>query len=726
MIINSLKADNFLKYSKLELDELPKDGVIAISGGNESGKTSIGEAISYALFGRTFAVDFDRIARVIKWGEELCDVEMEFEISENRYKIERQTDKQGYCNVKLHNVSGHSEQLIAEGNAPVADSMAEILGYSYSEFIESYYLVQRDIPLPDAGAEAIKKISGVSEYEIKIFDLHNAHDSQEERKEKLEKTRYDLNQEKELALTFDERIAQLEADKKGVEEAIQALQSRNDELETFVNDIDEFIEAAKKDAANIAAARVSSSYRQWLELLQNLRMTISELETLTPAFVDEIPLPITQILERVIDFEERLVGFEAIYENLAEYRDELGVMLGETAPASKGQYSVIPAQEKIRLQTEIKRNKIVRYSSTMLLIALVIFSIIFFSSSDYDRSGGFIFAILSGAMVLALVYAVHKLKNNYDSSSIQLEMVKEKIKQIKKEAQEIDDLINVPLAEAITYLAEHKDKKISREAIEYKEGLGLALTDKVELSIMQRDIQREARVLTTEYQPLMNSAKEEQKDIIQQLALSNESFIELDDKITEMHENARPLEQIELDITKAEQDLIAINQDIDKTIADIEQAKSDAEKQAKNFSQGVAKWVTNAISHLTAGKYSEVRINDQLNVILFSEQKGDFIEFDEVSSGTRRQILLAVRIAISQGLCENRDNKKQMLFLDEPFAFFDRNRISSSIKALPNLSEELSQIWVVNQDLVEECDFTIHIECDENNQDLILQEDLAE
>lgn len=717
MIINSLNAHNFLKYSQLDLLNLPSEGIIGVTGDNESGKTSIGEAISFALFGRTFAVDYDKLARVIKWGEESCTVALSFQISQNTYKIERSADKQGFCNVKLYRLMGaEHEELIAEGNAPVSDSMAQILGYSYSEFIESYYLVQRDIPLPDSGAEAIKKISGVAEFELKIFEYHNQQDSLETKKEEIEKERYNLGQEKELALTFDERLAQLELDKKGLQESIQKLNDRSKELDSFIADIDNYIETAKKDAANLAAARSTSSYRQWLELMQNLRLAISEIERLTPSFADDIPSPVSLVLERVIDFEERLVGFEAIYEQLGAYRDEIAVMLGETAPPIDSSYTVIPAQEKIRLEKETSLNKGVRYTFSAIITVIVLATVIFFSSFEFERSQGFTFAILSGAIVLALVYSTSKLKRSFDTAYIQLEMVKEKLRQIKKEAQEIDDLINIPLVDAINYLSEYKDKKISQDAMEYKAGLGADLIDDIKLSILQRDTQREARVLTTEYNPLVLKAKAEIKDIVSQLNSSTNALESVETKIDDMLKNARSLEQIEQDIIATDQRLERQKSDIENINSQIELAKQNAADKATRFSQGIAQWVTKAISHLTAGKYSEVRINDHLNVIIHSQQKGDFIEFDEISSGTRRQILLAVRIAISQELCESRDNHKQMLFLDEPFAFFDKNRVASSVKALPNLSQELSQIWIVNQEAIQESDYAVHIVCDESSE----------
>lgn len=66
MIITSIKAENVLKYTSLDLQELPEQGLIAISGLNESGKSTVGETICFALFGRTFSLVEDDLQKIIQ------------------------------------------------------------------------------------------------------------------------------------------------------------------------------------------------------------------------------------------------------------------------------------------------------------------------------------------------------------------------------------------------------------------------------------------------------------------------------------------------------------------------------------------------------------------------------------------------------------------------------------------------------------------------------------
>ena len=74
MIIRSVHATNVLKYAELALDNLPATGLIAISGPNESGKSTIGETVCFALFGRTFSVPEDRLEKIAEVILELPEI----------------------------------------------------------------------------------------------------------------------------------------------------------------------------------------------------------------------------------------------------------------------------------------------------------------------------------------------------------------------------------------------------------------------------------------------------------------------------------------------------------------------------------------------------------------------------------------------------------------------------------------------------------------------------
>jgi len=115
-----------------------------------------------------------------------------------------------------------------------------------------------------------------------------------------------------------------------------------------------------------------------------------------------------------------------------------------------------------------------------------------------------------------------------------------------------------------------------------------------------------------------------------------------------------------------------------------------------------------------------LRIDPDLTVRVFSSDKRDFMDLEEVSSGTQRQIMLALRLALSQKLLNRTVKGKQFAFLDEPFAFFDEDRTQHALAALDKLSDNLSQIWIVAQAFAasSEAGFAARIECSRDTDSL--------
>ena len=164
MIITAVKAHNVLKYAELQLENLPEKGIIALSGHNESGKSSIGETVCFALFGRTFSLNPEELEKIIRWGEENCSVTLTFKVEEQEYCLYRYLDKNGNHSAWL-SVLGHEDAPLARGSQEVAIAIANILGYEFEEFIESFYLAQREITSPHPHSFAVKTMAGVGALE---------------------------------------------------------------------------------------------------------------------------------------------------------------------------------------------------------------------------------------------------------------------------------------------------------------------------------------------------------------------------------------------------------------------------------------------------------------------------------------------------------------------------------------------------------------------------------
>ena len=148
MIITALYARNMLKYAQLDLRDLPSEGMIAVSGQNESGKSTIGETVCFALFGRTFSLGAEDLDKLIRWGESSCEVRCTFEVAgRGRYEVARFLDKDGNHSARL-NAAGEEDRPLARGVGPVEEALYELAGFDFDEFVDSFYLAQREITTP--------------------------------------------------------------------------------------------------------------------------------------------------------------------------------------------------------------------------------------------------------------------------------------------------------------------------------------------------------------------------------------------------------------------------------------------------------------------------------------------------------------------------------------------------------------------------------------------------
>ena len=86
----------------------------------------------------------------------------------------------------------------------------------------------------------------------------------------------------------------------------------------------------------------------------------------------------------------------------------------------------------------------------------------------------------------------------------------------------------------------------------------------------------------------------------------------------------------------------------------------------------IEKLINTNISKLTNGRYSEVKLSPELNMEVFSKEKGEHISCGNLSKGTIDQIFLLARLGYAQGLL---GTNKMPIILDDPFVNFDEKRL---------------------------------------------------
>ncbi len=617
MIISGISAKNLLKYEELELQNLPEKGVIAVGGPNESGKSTVGEIICFALFGRSFSLDFDELEKLIRWGEERCSVTLRFVVDPDaRYEIARYLDRDGNHGARLSR-AGDEERPLARGVEAVETRLYELLGFGYDEFIESFYLAQREITTPHPHSYAVKAMAGLTSLE-------------------------------QVAEGFEEEI---EAEHAGIDGAQLELESANDELQELA-----------VDEGRLAA-------------LEGER--------------------------------EELVAVEAALESGMEALDAASIGYREAVP---GVRSAQGARGRARL---------LRAVALLAALALGAGWYLLDAMPDQpwaERLGQLLFDnlpfwqgqvewLLYGAGGFAVLFLLFWLRSAFLGRRI-------------AGLREAGTVLAERLEEARASMAEPAAATPAEEGRAFETETEPALEagsprpgyDET-LALGHRAA--DCRADPAEVEELVGRELAWRRG---ELRLVGEELVRQDQLIGAERERLRRAGNLRQAVSSVEARMADHRARIHKRELALELIKGASVHLSRRFNRDLRDLVGRTLPLFTEDRYEHLQIDDDLSVRVFSSEKRDFMDLEEISSGTQRQIMLAVRLALSQELINSGSLGRQFVFLDEPFAFFDQTRTASALRVLPELSEQITQVWIVAQEFPAGSRFDLAIECsrDEN------------
>jgi len=632
MILTSLRAENVLKYERLTVDPLPARGVVAISGYNESGKSTIGETICFALFGRTFSLDDAHIAKIVRWGETRCSVSATFRVGDTDYRLTRTLDNDGNHSARLSHLGDEANPL-ARGPAAVAAALEERLGYDFNEFIESFYLAQREITTPHPHSEAVKIMAGLAPLERVTRELRS----------EIEAERRGIADAESKIAGIDGDLADLAIDT----HLLPHLEEQRDadaEAEDTLVDLTRALEDARGRYSSsrpaIKAAKRSFGTSGRLAFL--LFLVTAVLGGVWAAVTFEPDHTLTQQL--VNDGLTRL--WPDWGQNQAAYLRWLAL----AAVAAGALFLVF----LVRRGVFGARLRKLRETCSELADALLS---VHLTASQLDAAnGGGDEAPPVTAREPTLGAVTEVLPDVGEASLSEVERPDD------DEVQRVARLIGADecsevqaeglLARELAWVTHLSNERTTSLA-----GLGLAI-----------DVERDRR--------------------------------HRGDKLDAMRRDLAGA-------IDTHQQRIRVR---DRAVGLLNGA---AQQISHRFNRDVRNLVGKTLPLFTDGRYEHLQIDNNLNVRVFSADKRDFMDLDEISSGTQRQIMLALRLALSQQLLDRTVKGQQFVFLDEPFAFFDEARTRRALAELPALSTDLQQIFIVAQAFPRELagSFALHLEC---------------
>lgn len=294
--INSLSSENEIDFTQ---PVFTNEGLFAITGKTGAGKSSILDAISLALYGKTPRVEISGNENaVMTRGEKDCYAEITFEVNGKIWKSSWKQERTRTGNLKpvIRQISDSNNKIIADQLRACDTKIVEILGLTFNQFTKVILLAQGSFAAfleadkNDKG-ELLEQITGTEIYgniSRKVFERSKTE------KEKLDRVLLELEAIKILSddeiKRLNEEIAVFETEKTQLDEELQKIETAKkwlSDLESLRKQIDEAkqklpeLEAKTKatQEAFIASDEALKSIKAKQQELEPLFKKVRELDT---------------------------------------------------------------------------------------------------------------------------------------------------------------------------------------------------------------------------------------------------------------------------------------------------------------------------------------------------------------------------------------------------------------------------------------------------------------
>jgi exonuclease SbcC len=281
----------------------------------------------------------------------------------------------------------------------------------------------------------------------------------------------------------------------------------------------------------------------------------------------------------------------------------------------------------------------------------------------------------------------------------------------RQETTALAGLDDMPLAAAAEMLEQLRDQAIADRVPEFREGPGAALLNPERHAAGQQEFRRILQTLEAGVSQVKADTGREIERRHASIANHSSAVARLDEVISHERERVRRHRELTSMSQSLTDKIDGLGRQTRVRTLAIDLLHGAIHYISQRFNTEVRNLSADSLPKFTNGRYEHLQIDENLKVKAFSNEKRDFMDLDEISSGTQRQIMLAVRLSLSQKLVNSVIQGPQMLFLDEPFAFFDERRTASALSVLPQVSGDFTQIWVTSQTFPAESHFDLYVEC---------------
>lgn len=698
MIPIKLELHNFMSYQNPQPLDFNLFSLACISGENGVGKSTLLEAISWALWGKTRAGSDDNL---IHANQNICWVDFTFAIEDKIFRVTRKRSRKGRGSSELYfaQITENFQKSLTRDS--IKDTQKEItktLRMPYEIFTNSAYLRQGradefTLKTPAERKQILSEILGLNEYEklaqncnLKVRELENENqaiqiqitDTKTQLQEKTEIVRQLKKVTKNLTLQqknlqkLEEKLSALQKIKNQLDLINQNIKNIRQRMQEIVKEVNDFKKEKEINLENIALVEKA------LKESQKISQKIQRLEKL-----EKQDQALAKKLDKLVLLREKMSLAEKKFNNARH--------------AQQVQVEKINAQiehEKKQTNLKIKRLKSFAQCPTCLrkinhqekqkLINLIRKQLIDKEKVAQQKINQILQQKISDEELKKLDQKCRALSYNQQlHNKIRREI--EALQTIRQEKEKLTEYKT-----QIVQLSEN-NLKIDQKIKELKEIFVKLKKQGIELNEKRNQIEPKVQKLSqVENQVLM---------------LRNEC-LNLQSEFSRLDERLKFLESLEKNIVQKENRLKKISEEI--AIFDqlseafgkkgiqamvIESAIPEIEDEANNLLESL----TNGRMRLNLVTQRVKKVDQQISETLditISDNLGTR-KYEMFSGGEAFRINFALRIALSKLLSHRAGAKLQFLAIDEGFGTQDAQGRMALVEAINSIKSDFEKIIII-------------------------------
>lgn len=742
----SLSARNFKKL-RFDSPLIFSDGITLIAGLNESGKSSVLDAILYALFGRVTRPLRARNEDLISYKANEATVSLDFEIGDRRFRVTRRLYRSKPTRATLDEITTKGlSRPIAPGQEKVNDEIVTLLGgITYHEIISSTVVAQKELDKlieldKDDRRKIINAFLNLDSFNTVLTDLS------EERKD-LEGTgarigRVQAEAEKLALLKQElaefnrsaEEKSSLQKQSIALTEGLKTLQTEYEKQDSLCKSLASYDAAARtRESLNLQLASKKQIYSDHFARSERLRKEMESIELDLSKFADHDKAE--SMLEKVRTQLEaaRALSLELTTADRSRRMTQTAVGAFQAKLSSYGDV-------KLRSQAEHAQKPIWPFlvASTLLLIggfASFIAGVLLLSLSLI--AGGLIglgivavrahtaTSIVKQQTILGdLRYLDEKRQElagaeaRHLQAKGKLDLAEEELGSLCKSIHGYVEIFNASqslgtlrAAEALLEAAQ-KDRR-RKDELQVKARTIRDEIDKlppesemVRLQSEIRDMERKVSEIALPELPtgivfspeLLSESLTRRDEIGRQIATAQNKMEQNKQRIDDLERYLSEHAGVVFKVQSQEETVRAFEHKLKVVRRAVEGIQVTAEALRARIRPSVQGHMASILPALTSSRYRAAILDENYGLQVWDPEAGEYKPRDVYSGGTEDQFLLAMRLAFALALLpEVKGQKPEFVFLDEPLGSSDDVRRSGIVEYLASdLSKKFKQIFVIS------------------------------